>query len=48
MGVPLVIDGDNPPSLVGIGLTDLPVAPLPPPPVSGITLVYTIYCIRVL
>jgi hypothetical protein len=36
LGLPIVIDGDNLPSPVGIGLTDLtniggPVAPLAPP-----------------
>ena len=42
MGVPVVIGGDNLPSPVGIGSSELPnigepVAPLPPPPGSGIT-----------
>ena len=37
LGVPIVIGGDNMPSPVGIGLTDLPNigAPLPPPPVPA-------------
>ena len=38
-GVPVLIGGDNPPFLVGIGLTDLPtIGPLPPG--SGITAIY--------
>ena len=37
--VPVLIGGDNPPFLVGIGLTDLPtIGPLPPG--SGITAIY--------
>ena len=44
MGVPVVIAGDNLPSLVGTGLTDLPniggASGPPGPPGSGITELY--------
>ena len=45
-GVPLVIGGDNLPSPVEIGLTDLPNIGASGPPCSGITGI-PIYCIKI-